>query len=47
MELKEILKAALLRLASDDYFIQEIEGRKVMPYTTLYFDTPDRQMKSD
>ena len=37
----------LLRLASDDYFIQEIEGRKVMPYTTLYFDTPDRQMYAE
>lgn len=29
----------LLRLAIDRYSIQEIEGRQMMPYTTLYFDT--------
>lgn len=34
----------LLRLAADRYTIQEIEGRRLMPYTTLYFDTPDCDM---
>lgn len=35
---------SLLRLAAGSYMIQEIEGRKVMPYTTLYFDTRDCHM---
>ena len=30
----------LLEMAAKDYSIQEIEGHKVMPYTTRYFDTP-------
>ncbi len=30
----------LLCLASDDYFIQEIDGRRVGDYYTVYFDTP-------
>lgn len=34
----------LLQMASDRYSIQEIEGRQVMPYTTLYFDTPVCEM---
>lgn len=34
----------LLRMASGGYAIQQIEGRQMMPYTTLYFDTPDTQM---
>lgn len=29
----------LLRLAIDRYFIQQIEGKQMMPYTTLYYDT--------
>lgn len=29
----------LLELAVDRYFIQEIEGKQMMPYTTLYYDT--------
>lgn len=37
----------LLEMASGDYSIQEIEGHKVMPYTTLYFDTPDHQMYAE
>lgn len=37
---------ALLRMAAGSYFIQEIEGKKLMPYTTLYFDTDDREMFS-
>ncbi len=37
----------LLELAADHYSIQEIEGRKVMPYTTLYYDTPDREMYAE
>lgn len=34
----------LLALAADRYSIQEIEGQKMMPYTTLYFDTPECEM---
>ncbi len=34
----------LLRLAVDRYAIQEIEGRQMMPYTTLYYDTDDCDM---
>ncbi len=34
----------LLRLAAGSYFIQEIEGKKLMPYTTLYYDTDCREM---
>lgn len=37
----------LLEMAAGDYSIQEIEGHKVMPYTTLYFDTPDHQMYAE
>lgn len=29
----------LLQLAMDRYFIQQIEGKQMMPYTTLYYDT--------
>lgn len=36
----------LLQMAADSYFIQEIEGKKVMPYTTTYFDTPELDMFS-
>lgn len=34
----------LLQMAAGSYFIQEIEGKKLMPYTTLYYDTDDRDM---
>lgn len=34
----------LLRMAVDRYAIQEIEGRQMMPYTTLYYDTDDCDM---
>lgn len=34
----------LLQLASGSYAIQQIEGKQMMPYTTLYFDTPDTNM---
>lgn len=37
----------LLELAAADYSIQEIEGRKEMPYTTLYYDTPDCEMYAE
>lgn len=37
----------LLRLASDRYFIQEIAGRQLMPYSTLYFDTDTCAMFSE
>lgn len=36
----------LLQMASGSYFIQEIEGKKLMPYTTLYFDTDECDMYS-
>lgn len=34
----------LLKLASDDYMIQEISGRSNMPYYTRYYDTDNVQM---
>jgi hypothetical protein len=34
----------LLRLASDDYFVQQVNGDRTSPYYTLYFDTPDCAM---
>ncbi len=33
-----------LRLAMENYRIQEIEGERNMPYHTLYLDTPERSM---
>lgn len=37
----------LLQMASDRYSIQQIEGRQMMPYTTLYFDTPACEMYAE
>ena len=37
----------LLRLASHSYAVQEIEGHKVMPYSTLYFDTEQCTMYAE
>lgn len=34
----------LLSEASDDYFVQEIDGKLVAPYYTLYFDTDSCDM---
>lgn len=34
----------LLRLAADDYRVQEVGGERVAPYYTVYFDTPDHAM---
>jgi hypothetical protein len=34
----------LLMLAKDDYFVQEIDGERIAPYYTLYFDTDDCAM---
>lgn len=34
----------LLRLARNDYRIQEIDGKRNMAYYTTYFDTPDMNM---
>ncbi len=31
----------LLRMAGDDYFIQEIDGKRNMEYFTVYFDSAD------
>lgn len=34
----------LLRMAHDDYFMQEIDGKRSSAYTTLYYDTPALDM---
>jgi len=34
----------LLTMAKDDYYIQEIDGERIAPYYTLYFDTEDHAM---
>ncbi len=34
----------LLNLAKDDYFVQEIDGRRIGDYYTAYFDTPQYDM---
>lgn len=34
----------MLRLAWSDYYIQEIGGKRLAAYDTLYYDTPDLQM---
>lgn len=36
--------ALLLEKANRDYYVQEIEGLREMPYYTCYFDTPDCDM---
>ena len=36
--------AAILRLAQHDYFAQEVEGKRITHYDTLYYDTPDLAM---
>ena len=35
---------SLISLAGEDYRVLEIEGRRLMPYYTCYFDTPDAEM---
>lgn len=35
---------ALLMLAHDDYWAQEIDGKRIANYYTAYFDTPDNNM---
>lgn len=40
----ESLLARLLERVSENYLVQEIEGKLVMPYATLYYDTEDRRM---
>jgi len=34
----------LLTMAQKDYFVQEIDGERIAPYYTLYFDTQDCAM---
>ena len=34
----------LLTMAQDDYYVQEIDGERIAPYYTLYFDTDDYAM---
>ena len=33
-----------LELAKEEYFAQEIEGERLMPYHTIYYDTPELSM---
>ncbi len=35
---------SLLSAAKDDYFVQEIDGRRIAEYYTVYFDTPQYDM---
>lgn len=35
---------SFLRLAAEDYFVQEADGCRSMPYHTIYLDTPDKLM---
>lgn len=35
---------SLLGMARNDYMVQEIDGLRNMPYSTVYFDTPDYDM---
>lgn len=35
---------SLLRLAADDYLVQDIGGERLSPYYTVYFDTPQFDM---
>lgn len=34
----------ILRRLPDDYYIQEVDGRRSAKYATLYYDTPDYEM---
>lgn len=34
----------LLELASENFLIQEIDGERIMPYHTVYYDTDDQKM---
>ncbi|MCR4581980.1 MAG: VTC domain-containing protein [Prevotella sp.] len=34
----------LLTMAGDEYYAQEIDGKRIAPYYTVYFDTPDNHM---
>lgn len=34
----------ILKQAKDCYFVQDIDGQFIMPYHTLYYDTPDTEM---
>lgn len=34
----------ILRLATTDYYIQDLDGKRLTAYDTLYYDTPDLQM---
>lgn len=40
---KQMLRKLLI-LAKDDYCTQEIDGERIAPYYTVYFDTPDNAM---
>lgn len=34
----------IINLVKDDYFILEVEGKKINRYQTLYYDTPDLEL---
>lgn len=36
-----------LRMARDRYFVQDFHGRRLMPYHTVYLDTPELRMYQD
>lgn len=39
--------AEFLRMAKDRYYVQDFHGRRLMPYHTIYLDTPDLRMYQD
>lgn len=39
--------AKFLRMARDRYYVQDFHGRRLMPYHTVYLDTPDLRMYLD
>ena len=39
--------ALFLELAKDKYYAQDFHGRRLMPYHTIYLDTPDLKMYHD
>ena len=40
----ESLLPAILKQAQDDYLVQEVAGKRVATYDTVYYDTEDLEM---
>lgn len=38
------LLSDILRMAQADYYVQDVDGKRIAAYDTLYYDTPDMQM---